>query len=150
MRVLLRDSQDYQNFIDFSTHPSCMVDYIEREKIFENLWSNSFINEGIVSYEIESVLKNDLPYFVTYTDSKSIYIRNFQFKNYFTTDMIHLWLNRAQEITPSKINFSMLLLEESLDFSTPSKQIINIPENNCITFYITIITLFFVTKNLHG
>ena len=67
IRVILRDTQDYYNFLDFSTHPSCMVDYIEREKIFENLWSNSFIDSNIVLYEVAALCRHDIPYFFTST-----------------------------------------------------------------------------------
>ncbi len=83
IRVVLRDTQDYHNFLDFSTHPSCMVDYIEREKIFENLWSNSFVTPQIALHEIAALYRHDIPYFYTLPYSKDIYFLDGKIDNYF-------------------------------------------------------------------
>lgn len=115
VRVVLRDTQDYHNFLDFSTHPSCMVDYIEREKIFENLWNNSFIDSRIVLHEVTALCRHDIPYFCTFTNTKDIYSLDGTVDNYFSHNILSNFKNHYSSINRYKIEYSMLLLGESLD-----------------------------------
>ena len=114
-RVILRDTQDYYNFLDFSTHPSCMVDYIEREKIFENLWNNSFITPKIVMHEISALCRHDIPYFYTIPCSNTIYSLDGKLDNYFCKDMLTVLKKHCNSIDQYTIEYSSLLLGESLD-----------------------------------
>ena len=53
-----------------------MVNYAEREKIFENLWDHSFITSSVVKYEIDALKQHDIPYFYTYINSLDLYSDN--------------------------------------------------------------------------
>lgn len=59
IRVVLRDTQDYHNFLDFSTHPSCMVDYIEREKYLKIF--------GAIHLSLPKLLCMKLPHYIDMT-----------------------------------------------------------------------------------
>lgn len=72
VRTIMRNTQKYDSMLQFALHPSCMVDYIKREKIFENLWDYPFKKPIIVRYEIEELLKNDVPIFFNNINSTSI------------------------------------------------------------------------------
>lgn len=115
IRVLLRDTQDYENFITFSTHPSCMVDYIEREKIFENLWEHSFINNNIVELEIDALLKHDIPYFFTETSSLNIQSEHSTIESFFSISTIDKLYTHITSLSLKRIRLSQLLLKESIN-----------------------------------
>lgn len=113
-RIVLRDTQDYYNFLEFSTHPSCMVDYIEREKIFENLWNNSFIDSKIVLHEITALCRHDIPYFYTSTHSKDIFSLDGKVDNFFSHNILTTLRSHHTSITQYNIDYSVFLLGESL------------------------------------
>lgn len=114
LRVLLRDTADYQNLLDFSTHPTCMVDYIEREKIFENLWNNSFIHPEVAIQEVYAMLGHDTPYFYVYTDSLNIHTTEATLENYYSKSILLLAKTYIETITPNTISISLSLIKESL------------------------------------
>lgn len=131
VRVILRDTQDYHNFLDFSTHPSCMVDYIEREKIFENLWSNSFITPQIVMYEIAALCKHDIPYFYTLPNSKDIYFLDGKIENYFHQNILTNLKQHCDGMNLYALEYSSLLLEESLNNLPSSCTAVNLSSSAC-------------------
>lgn len=69
VRNVIKTTQSYGDLLDYSTHPSCMVDYIEREKLFENLWMHSYSNEQPIPFEVRDMLQHDVPIFFNRTDS---------------------------------------------------------------------------------
>ncbi len=115
VRIVLRDTQDYYNFLDFSTHPSCMVDYIEREKIFENLWNHSFVDSNIVLQEVQALYRHDIPYFYTFTHSRDIFSLDGSIADYFSHDIMATLRKHHAFINPYNIDYSTFLLGESLD-----------------------------------
>lgn len=72
VRNVIKTTQSYGDLLDYSTHPSCMVDYIEREKLFENLWMHSYSNEQPVPFEVRDMLQHDVPIFFNHTDSSHL------------------------------------------------------------------------------
>jgi type 2 lantibiotic biosynthesis protein LanM len=130
LRILLRDTQDYQNFLDFSTHPSCMVDYTEYEKIFENIWNNAFIQKNIIKHEVAALLRHDIPYFCADTDSLDIRTSEITVPNFYTRSMLQLLKTHANNINEDTASFSFLLLQESLNTLSMDIREIEIPQNN--------------------
>ncbi|MHC5227712.1 type 2 lanthipeptide synthetase LanM family protein [Enterococcus sp. LJL99] len=63
VRHVIKATQHYGDLLDYSTHPSCMIDYIEREKLFENLWMHEYANSNPVPYEMRDMLQHDIPIF---------------------------------------------------------------------------------------
>lgn len=72
VRTIMRSTQKYESMLQFALHPSCMIDYINREKIFENLWDYPYKNPMITKYEIQDLLKNDIPIFFSEINSTCI------------------------------------------------------------------------------
>lgn len=114
VRHLLRDTQDYANFLSFAHHPSCMVDFIEREKIMENLWEAQFITKKVIPLEIEDMLNNDVPRFES--NSSDYWIKNTygQLNNSYTKTSIELLTNYGQVFTKDTLHQSLFFLKESL------------------------------------
>ncbi|WP_321385834.1 type 2 lanthipeptide synthetase LanM [uncultured Enterococcus sp.] len=69
VRNVIKTTQSYGDLLDYSTHPSCMVDYIEREKLLENLWMHSYSNEQPVPFEVRDMLQHDVPIFFNRTNA---------------------------------------------------------------------------------
>lgn len=130
MRVLLRDTQDYHNFISFSTHPSCMVNYIEREKIFENLWSHSFITSSVVELEVASLLKHDIPYFYSSTTSTKLSSMDNHINTFFSTNIMQVFSDHITALNPKHLHISHLLLKESINILEFEYKEYDIPHNN--------------------
>lgn len=130
LRIVLRDTQDYQNFLDFSTHPSCMTDYIEREKIFENLWRNSFIKQELCILEIKPLLAHDVPYFYTLSNSLDLFSDGQVYKKLYSRSIMEVLNNHIGHIDIKAISFSRLLLAESLDVLEAGKKKITIQKRN--------------------
>ncbi|WP_430598076.1 type 2 lanthipeptide synthetase LanM [Enterococcus sp. AZ177] len=72
VRNVIKTTQSYGDLLDYSTHPSCMVDYIEREKLFENLWMHGYSNSNPVPYEVRDMLQHDVPIFFNSTSTKDL------------------------------------------------------------------------------
>ena len=72
VRQVLKDTNKYANMLDFSYHPKCMKDFLEREKLFENIWGYPYKNKSVIKYEVEDMLFEDIPIFFTYNDSKNL------------------------------------------------------------------------------
>lgn len=72
VRNVIKTTQNYGDMLDYSTHPSCMVDYIEREKLFENLWMHDYSNSRPVPYEVRDMLQHDVPIFFNPTSTCDI------------------------------------------------------------------------------
>lgn len=72
VRNVIKTTQSYGDLLDYSTHPSCMVDYIEREKLFENLWMHGYSSSKPVPYEVRDMLQHDVPIFFNPTSTKDL------------------------------------------------------------------------------
>ncbi|MFK4567625.1 type 2 lanthipeptide synthetase LanM [Enterococcus sp. UD-01] len=72
VRNVIKTTQSYGDLLDYSTHPSCMVDYIEREKLFENLWMHGYSDSRPVPYEVRDMLQHDVPIFFNPTSSRDL------------------------------------------------------------------------------
>ncbi|MGX7245660.1 type 2 lanthipeptide synthetase LanM [Enterococcus quebecensis] len=72
VRNVIKTTQSYGDLLDYSTHPTCMVDYIEREKLFENLWMHGYSNSKPVPYEIRDMLQHDVPIFFNPTSTRDL------------------------------------------------------------------------------
>lgn len=72
VRNVIKTTQSYGDILSYSTHPICTSDYIEREKLFENLWKHSYVNSGPVRYEMRDLLRYDIPIFFNHTNSHDL------------------------------------------------------------------------------
>lgn len=73
VRNVLKGTQNYSDYLRYSTHPSCMKDMVEREKVLENLWAVSYYNLQIVKHEVQELIQGDVPLFISNIHEKNLY-----------------------------------------------------------------------------
>lgn len=130
VRHLLRDTQDYANFLSFAHHPSCMVDFIEREKIMENLWEAQYITKKVIPLEIKEMLVNDVPLFETNSNKRWLQNNYGQLNNTLKKSSMVLLSEHITEMTENTLFDSLLFLRESLGKLMYKLEEIDIPETN--------------------
>lgn len=110
VRNVIKTTQSYGDLLDYSTHPTCMVDYIEREKLFENLWMHGYSNSNPVPYEVRDMLQHDVPIFFNPTSTKDLIASQGEIiKDMYQEKAIDLEVQRLR-------NFSELEEKEQLDY----------------------------------
>lgn len=110
VRNVIKTTQSYGDLLDYSTHPSCMVDYIEREKLFENLWMHGYSNSRPVPYEVRDMLQHDVPIFFNPTSTRDLVASQ--------QEVIQdMYQETALSLEYTKIkNYSLMEEEEQLDY----------------------------------
>ena len=87
VRHLIRNTDQYDTILRHSMHPDHLQDMLDREKILENMWSNSSYDGNVVISEINGMRRNDIPFFYRYTTSKDLFNdMNCKLENYFLND----------------------------------------------------------------
>ncbi|EOL49314.1 type 2 lanthipeptide synthetase LanM [Enterococcus caccae] len=110
VRNVIKTTQSYGDLLDYSTHPTCMVDYIEREKLFENLWMHGYSSSEPVPYEVRDMLQHDVPIFFNPTSTKDLMASQGEIiKDMYQEKAIDLEILRLK-------NYSVLEEEQQLDY----------------------------------
>ncbi|MBO0470622.1 type 2 lantipeptide synthetase LanM [Enterococcus sp. DIV0242_7C1] len=130
IRLIYRDTQDYGNLLNFTLHTDCMSNYIEREKVIENVWASKVVPKALISTEVESLLVHDIPFFTANTSSTSIYANGQEFRQMLKYSPLQETVAHMEQITKTTSQFSYLLLKESLEMLEYDLQKIEIPEKN--------------------
>jgi len=116
VRNVLKATQKYGDMLDFGYHPKCMNDYIEREKLFENLWSFSYKVKDVIRYEIEDLLVNDIPIFFNNTSKTSILTsKQVEIPNFYEKTAIQRVQNRINELNKEDFKEQLKYLLIALD-----------------------------------
>ncbi|MCU4733610.1 type 2 lanthipeptide synthetase LanM family protein [Bacillus cereus] len=76
VRNVIKSTQRYSDTLAFSNHPSCTKDFIEREKLLENLWAYPYLKKEAVLYEIEDLSLGDIPVFFSKVNSNNLISSN--------------------------------------------------------------------------
>lgn len=71
-RVLIRNTMNYAQMLEYSYLPDCMESAKGREQLFENMWKFSIEQKEVIKSEVYDLLHNDIPIFFTYTDATFI------------------------------------------------------------------------------
>ncbi|MDA9471760.1 type 2 lanthipeptide synthetase LanM [Enterococcus sp. 5H] len=130
IRLIYRDTQDYGNLLNFTLHTDSMSNYIEREKIIENLWASRNIPEVLIPFEIEAMLDHDVPLFTANTSLTQVYTNGHEILNLLERTPLQETVKHMEKITQTTSNFSYLLLKESLGTLEYSLQEIEVPAKN--------------------
>jgi type 2 lantibiotic biosynthesis protein LanM len=72
VRNVLKATQKYAEILEYAYHPSYMTNFINREKLFENIWAYPYKKPIIVKYEITDLLMDDIPIFHIKTNERGI------------------------------------------------------------------------------
>ncbi|MBM7580805.1 type 2 lanthipeptide synthetase LanM family protein [Jeotgalibacillus terrae] len=71
IRIIIRPTQYYGDFISESSHPDYLTDWLERDKLLDRLWFTSLDNRTI-PLEIKDIINNDIPMFFSTTNSLNL------------------------------------------------------------------------------
>ncbi|MBP2100575.1 type 2 lanthipeptide synthetase LanM [Enterococcus rivorum] len=110
VRNVIKTTQSYGDLLDYSTHPSCMVDYIEREKLFENLWMHGYSSAKPVPYEVRDMLQHDVPIFFNPTNTCDLVASQGEI-------LTNVYQDKAIDLERERlVNFSIEEEKEQLDY----------------------------------
>ncbi|MFC9541433.1 type 2 lanthipeptide synthetase LanM family protein [Lysinibacillus sp. NPDC056959] len=73
IRIILRATQHYANFLMEATHPDYSGKAVVLEQMFERLWLYPFKDSRVIPHELKDLLQRDIPYFYTTVNSKNLY-----------------------------------------------------------------------------
>ncbi|MBL1223590.1 type 2 lanthipeptide synthetase LanM [Enterococcus sp. BWR-S5] len=114
VRVILRDTQSYGEYLMFAAHPECMSNYVERERVIGNLWRTEHVPEDLVLEEIEAMTVNDVPLFQINSSERTI-IANGRPIIVAEKSPLEAVRCRISAIDSKTVQQSMLLLKEGLE-----------------------------------
>lgn len=115
VRNVIKATQRYADMLDFSTHPSCMTDYIEREKLFENIWAYPYKDMRAIPFEVEDLLNHDIPIFFNNTGTKDLITSDGSIiSDYYVEKPIERVVNKIKDFTEKELQHQLNLLTLSL------------------------------------
>ena len=114
IRLIYRDTQYYGNLLNFTLHTESTSNYIEREKIIENLWASKIIPEALIPFEVEAMLDHDIPLITANTSLTTVYTNGHKLPGLLAKTPIQDTVEHMEQITEKNSRFSYLLLKESL------------------------------------
>ncbi|XUD11474.1 hypothetical protein IGJ55_000629 [Enterococcus sp. AZ170] len=130
IRLIYRDTQNYGDLLNFTLHTESMSNYIEREKIIENLWASKIIPEALIPFEVQAMLDHDVPLFTANTSLTNVYTNNQELPKLLRKTPLQDTIEHMEQITEKTSNFSYLLLKESLGTLEYQEQPITISKRN--------------------
>lgn len=125
IRVILRGTQHYGNFILESTHPDYLRDWIERDKLMDKIWY-TVLDTQVINYEKNDLLNNDIPFFYTTPNSRNLtssdgkVIENFYKQSSFSTVINRIKnLSNQDILDQSNLIKIAILSKQGANESTP-------------------------------
>jgi type 2 lantibiotic biosynthesis protein LanM len=104
VRQIMKGTQKYDIMLNFSYHPSCTKNFLDREKLYENLWGFPYKNKEIIKYEIQDMNFDDIPIFFIYPDSKNLICSNGEIiKDYFDETSFDRTINRIKKLDDDEV-----------------------------------------------
>ena len=119
-RQIIRATQYYSSLIQLSFHPDFLRSGLDREMLFSKLWiqveeENKL--EKISNFELYSMLKNDVPMFLSKVDSLDIKDSdNNIVQGFFNKSAIELVIKNIENISNEDLNFQSLLITTALNY----------------------------------
>ncbi|MFC3632973.1 type 2 lanthipeptide synthetase LanM family protein [Enterococcus rivorum] len=115
VRNVLKATQQYLDMINYAYHPNCMMDYAEREKLFENLWGFNYKNKSVIAFEIDDLLVNDVPIFFNNASNKGIITSGGRIiKGYYNRTALGRIIERISSLNKADFDYQKVLLATSL------------------------------------
>lgn len=123
VRNVIKTTQKYVDMIWYGYHPKCMRDYLEREKLFENLWAFEYKNKSAILPEIKDLLLDDVPIFFNNTSSCDLITSDkLIIPNYYQKTAIERVKERILKFDEKEYKYQKLRLELSLGIYKMQKE----------------------------
>ncbi|RDU23830.1 type 2 lanthipeptide synthetase LanM family protein [Anaerosacchariphilus polymeriproducens] len=126
VRQIMKSTQRYVVMLDFSYHPNCTQSFLEREKLFENLWGYPYKNKEIIKHEIDDMYFDDVPIFFTYPDSRDLITsKGVIIKDYFEESSLSRAMTRIKNLDKAEVDKQVSYMIISFgEYGNVSKQIL--------------------------
>lgn len=121
VRVILRDTQSYSDYLLYAAHPECMSNYTERERMIWNLWRTERVPDVLILEEINAMAVNDIPLFAINSSEKAILAAGKKIP-IAAKSPLEATCYRIQGIDKNVVQLSLLLLKESLQLLSYESQ----------------------------
>ncbi|SDZ16232.1 type 2 lanthipeptide synthetase LanM family protein [Thermoactinomyces sp. DSM 45892] len=103
VRIVLRNTQFYADFLLETQHPDYLEDSLEREKLLDRLWFTQ-VHDKAIPYEIEDLLEGDIPLFTAMVDDTDLYSSTGKIiPNFFKESSYQRVVRRIKSLTPDEI-----------------------------------------------
>lgn len=109
IRIIIRATQYYGNFVTEATHPDYLRDWIERDKLMEKVWF-TVLDSRTIAHEKKDLLNNDIPFFYTSPGTRNLFSSDGKvIPNYNNETSNSIVVNRIQGL-------NLELISEQIDY----------------------------------
>lgn len=123
IRIILRGTQHYSNFLNEATHPDYSSKAVHLEEAFERMWLYPFKDRRVIFHELQDLLQRDIPYFYTTVNSKNLYTsQHKEISNFFEKSGLDLVIEKISKLTKKEIHEQKRWL--ILSFGTEEYQVV--------------------------
>ncbi len=137
IRILIRPTRTYFLLLYESFHPHFLTNGLNRDFFFNKLWvaveNHPYLIELIPS-EKEDLENNNIPVFLTYTNSHDLYnSRGKRFSNFFKRDALSLVKSRIKKLSNEDLENQIYFIRMSiatLERARHTNQVVQLPKSN--------------------
>ncbi len=86
IRVIFKNTNEYFRIINSCYHPDLLTDFLDLEKVLENMWMDFYKESSIIESEIEDMRHGDVPLFMQSASRGTVYDSQ-KVKREFETDI---------------------------------------------------------------
>ncbi|USB33643.1 type 2 lanthipeptide synthetase LanM [Paenibacillus sp. YPG26] len=118
IRVVLRATQTYSEFLSMSRYPKYLVSPDKRKELFNLLYEHQTdkFRLDIIHEEIRSLVNDDVPYFYTSIGSTTIRINEIQIPNYFRISPLDSAKDKIIRLNDDDLKLQIKIIRLSLGF----------------------------------
>ena len=124
IRIVVRPTQYYGNFILETQHPDYMRDCVELEKLLDRLWF-TVLDTRQIPFEKKDIFNGDIPIFTTKPGSRDLFASSGEkIPNYFEKPSYDISVERIKNLTLENIEEQSKWIEASLVSNVGEKIIV--------------------------
>ncbi len=114
IRIIIRATQYYGNFISESTHPDYLRDWVDRDKLMEKVWF-TILDPRTIAYEKKDLLYNDIPFFYTTPNTRDLLSSDGEIiSNFHDEPSYNLVIDRIKSLNEEMISEQIKFIEMSI------------------------------------
>ncbi|MCU4885166.1 type 2 lanthipeptide synthetase LanM family protein [Bacillus cereus] len=124
IRIVVRPTQYYGNFLLEKYHPDYMRDCVELEKLLDRLWF-TVLDTRQIPFEKQDLFNGDIPIFTTKPGSRDLFASSGEkIENYFDQPSYEIVVERIKNLTLDSIEEQSKWIEASLSCNIKEKVIV--------------------------
>lgn len=135
-RQILRPTALYYKYIMAAQHPAYLSSFDERQRLFSILKGknvSSYEEERRINLEIESLMKNDIPYFWTELETRDLFSVDGEcISNYYKNTILDLIKEKIGNTSDLDLREQLYYIRSSISSTTDNKRQTGLLENGSI------------------